>query len=172
MAKAAEQDVRFSVALYTQAEAARYLDMPANTLKYWTHPYERAGRSGRALVTFLPSGPGGGPSILFIGLAEAVFLASLRRAGVHIRNVRPALQLVRDRIGIEYALASKRLYLVGAQLLWDVADEADLEPAVKRDLIVLKNGQYVFRSVVEQYLKRSNTGPTIMRRASSFQAMR
>lgn len=38
MRKVAEHDVRFSVPLYTQAEAARYLDMPANTLNYWTHP--------------------------------------------------------------------------------------------------------------------------------------
>lgn len=159
----AGQDVRFSVPLYTQAEAARYLNMPPNTLKYWTHPYERTSRSGKVirsepLVTYLPGGLGGMPSVPFIGLAEAVFLASLRRAGVSVRELRPALQLVRDKMGVEYALASRRLYAVGPQLLWDAADEADVEPSVKRDLIVLKNGQYVFRSVVEQYLKKIEYG--------------
>ena len=155
----AKHDVRFSVPLYTQAEAARHVDTPVNTLKYWTHPHERVGRSGQRLrseplVTYLPSRAGGLPSVPFIGLAEAVFLASLRRAGVSVREVRPALQLVRERIGVEYALASRRLYVLGPQLLWDAADEADLDPCVKRDLIVLRNGQYVFRSAVDHYLKK------------------
>jgi uncharacterized protein (DUF433 family) len=35
-----------------------------------------------------------------------------------------------------------------------VAEEGDLDPDARRALIVLRNGQYVFREVVERYLKR------------------
>jgi uncharacterized protein (DUF433 family) len=38
--------------------------------------------------------------------------------------------------------------------LWEVAEEGALEPEDRRALIVLRNGQYVFREVVERYLKR------------------
>lgn len=155
----AKGDVRFSVPLYTQAEAARYVNVPATTMKYWTHPFDRQTRSGRLmhsdpLVTQLRPDLRGNPSVPFIGLAEAVFIASLRRAGVPVREIRPALQLVREKLGVAYALASQRLYSIGAQLLWDASDEAEVDPYTKRELIVLKNGQYVFREVVDQYLRK------------------
>lgn len=154
-----DHDVRFSVPLYTQAEAARYLSMPPTTLKFWTHPYVHTSRSGRRvtsgpLVTQLHVSNNLEPSVPFIGLAEAIFLASLKRAGVPIRGIRPALDLVREKIGVEHALASRRLWVVGAQLLLEVSDKSGLDPHTRSSLIVLKNGQYVFREVVEQYLKR------------------
>src|SRR5215217_6130577 len=100
MTVAVERDVRFSVPLYTQSEAARYLSMPSTTLKFWTHPYVHTSRSGRRvtsgpLVTQLHVGNNLEPSVPFIGLAEAIFLASLKRAGVPIRGIRPALDLLR-----------------------------------------------------------------------------
>lgn len=83
-----------------------------------------------------------------------MFLSALRKAAVPLQQIRPALHLVRERLGVVHALASKRLYAVGAQLLWEVAEEGALEPEDRRALIVLRNGQYVFREVVERYLKR------------------
>jgi uncharacterized protein (DUF433 family) len=94
------------------------------------------------------------PSVPFVGLAEGMFLSALRKANVPLQQIRPALNLVRERLGVAHALASKRLYIVGAQLLWEVAEEGDLDPDARRALIVLRNGQYVFRDVVESYLKR------------------
>lgn len=154
----AERDVRFSVPLYTQAEAAQYLGMPPTTLKYWANPTDRIGRAGQVLhseplVTRILASIQGMPSVPFIGLAEAVLLASLRRANVPMKEIRPAIQRVKELIGVGYALAHKKLYLLGGQLLWDAAEEVDLDPSVRRDLIVLKDGQYVFRAVVDQYLK-------------------
>jgi len=93
----------------------------------------------------------------FIGLAEGMFLSGMRRAGVPLQQIRPALDLVRDRLGVEHALASRRLFVAGAQLLWEVSEMGGLDREARhgaRDLIVLRNGQYVFRAVVEQYLRR------------------
>jgi uncharacterized protein (DUF433 family) len=154
-----ETDVRFSIPLYTQSEAARYLDMPASTFRTWTQGYERrpSGRpavKGSALVTYRRPRHPSDPSVPFVGLAEGMFLSALRKAEVPLQQIRPALNLVRERLGVVHALASKRLYAVGAQLLWEVAEEGALDPGDRRALIVLRNGQYVFREVVERYLKR------------------
>jgi uncharacterized protein (DUF433 family) len=81
----------------------------------------------------------------------------LRRAGIPLQQIRPALDLVRDRLGVQHALASHRLFHDGAELLWEISAGSDVEPETRREarnLIVLRNGQYVFRQIVEQYLTR------------------
>jgi hypothetical protein len=85
-----------------------------------------------------------------------MFLAALRKAEAPLQQIRPALDLVRTKIGVEHALASKQLYVAGAQLLWEVIDKGGDTEAREgsKDLIVLKNGQYVFRQVIDQYLKQ------------------
>lgn len=145
--------------LYTQAEAARYVDMPASTFRTWAQGYERGG-SGRStvkgapLITYIPAPRAADPSVPFVGLAEAMFLSALRKAGIPLQQIRPALGLVRDRLGVSYALASRRLYAAGPQLLWEVSEEGELDSDSRRALIVLRDGQYVFREVIENYLRR------------------
>ena len=80
--------------MYTIAEAARALDVPATTLSTWAFGYVRRppGRQehrGDAVVTAFPSAQG--PSIPFVGLAEGMVLAAVRRSGVSLQRVRPAL---------------------------------------------------------------------------------
>jgi uncharacterized protein (DUF433 family) len=159
---ATDDALRFEIPLYAQAQAARYLAMSESTLRSWAQGYRRVSGKGRVtiggpLITYVPPPQRGGPSIPFVGLAEGMFLSALRRAGVPMQQIRPALELVQQRLGVEHALASRKLYVVGAQLLWEISEESDLEPDARhraRDLIVLKDGQYVFRQVVEGYLRR------------------
>jgi uncharacterized protein (DUF433 family) len=106
------------------------------------------------MVTSLRPAAAGQPTVPFIGLAEAMFLSALRRAGVPMQQIRPALAMVEERLGVEHALASRRLFVVGPQLLWEVAAEGELGADQRRALIVLRDGQYVFREVVERYLRR------------------
>ncbi len=157
----ATEDIRFTVPLYTSAEAARYLGIPASTFLTWVKGHRREFRdrppvTGEPLVTgFDPERPGGA-SIPFGGLAEGMFLSAMRRAGVPLQQIRPALDLVRTKLGVVHALASRRLYVAGAQLLGEVSAAGKLDQEARhgaRDLIVLRNGQYVFRQVIEQYLR-------------------
>ncbi len=148
----APHDLRFDSPLYTQAEAARYVDMPATTLRDWAHPHR--GRAGRPMVTSLRAASARRLTVPFIGLAEAMFLSALRRAGVPMQQIRPALAMVEDRLGVAHALASRRLFALGPQLLWEVSAEGELGADQRRALIVLRDGQYVFREVVERYLRR------------------
>jgi uncharacterized protein (DUF433 family) len=160
MVTLAPADVRFAVPLYTSTEAAGYLGVPPRTFAGWVKGYEhsfpdRPTVTGAPLITGLAPESRGGASIPFGGLAEGMFLSALRRAGVPLQQIRPALDLVRARLGVEHALASKRLYVAGAQLLWEVSAAVDADTRnTAQDLIVLRDGQYVFRQVIEQYLQR------------------
>jgi uncharacterized protein (DUF433 family) len=161
------EDIRFGVPLYTQTEAAGYLDMPPTTLRSWAQGYrntfpDRPPVHGDPLITHLGKPHSPRPSIPFIGLAEGMFLSALRRADVPMQQIRPVLEVVRERLGVEYALASQRLHLLGAQLLWEVSEDDLLDRDERREarkLIVLKDGQYVFREVVEQYMKNIRYDP-------------
>ena len=144
-------DVRFAVPLYTSREAASYLGVPSTTFASWVKGCRRefahrAPVEGAPLVTGLVPEAPGALTIPFGGLAEGMFLSALRRSGMPLQQIGPMLELVRTRHGVEHALASRRLYVVGAKLLWKVSTACDL--------IVLRNGQYVFRRVIEQYLQR------------------
>jgi uncharacterized protein (DUF433 family) len=157
-------DIRFDVPLYTLAEAARALDVPATTFATWARGYDRvAGKKrwhGDPIVTSL----GGLPrqaSIPFVGLAEGMVLAAVRKSGVPLQRVRPALAALASEIGVAHALASKRLYTDGAELLYDYAadilDEGGED--LVRDLVVVRSRQRVFAEVVERYLERISYGP-------------
>lgn len=96
--------------------------------------------------------PSGEATIPFIGLAEGFVLAAIRRQGVPLQRIRPALKVLQRELGLEHALASRRLYTDGAELLFDYAMTTGDQSA--RDLVVIRHGQRVFSDVVEHYLKR------------------
>lgn len=157
---ATRENVRFEVPLYTLAEAARALSIPASTFANWAKGYTRVagGRTtvGEPVVTSL--GAVGGPTVPFVGLAEGMVLAAVRRAGVPMQRVRPALEVLGREIGVAHALASKQLYTDGAELLFDYASTSDDGDAL-RNLVVVRSGQRVFEDVIEAYLQRIDYGP-------------
>ncbi|HEU0128479.1 MAG TPA: hypothetical protein VFQ48_07730, partial [Pseudonocardiaceae bacterium] len=91
----APTDERFNVPLYSVSEAAHHIDVPVSTFRTWTHGYERRPRGHRAvtgepIVTTLPRDAG--VSVPFVGLAQAHALAAIRRSGVPLQRIRPALE--------------------------------------------------------------------------------
>jgi uncharacterized protein (DUF433 family) len=151
-------DIRFDVPLYTVAEAARILGVHASTFLTWSRGYERhpKGRpsvKGAPIVTTLPDD--GSASIPFVGLAEGLVLAAVRRAGVPMQRIRPALEVLRKRLDLDHALASQRLYTDGAELLYSYGrtkKTADEEAAL--ELVVVRSGQHVFVETIRDYLQR------------------
>jgi uncharacterized protein (DUF433 family) len=156
---------RFDAALYTVAEAARYLDVPDSTLRSWTHGYRHhvSGRPdvlGQPVLTAVPRARANGPVIPFIGLAEGLVLTAMRRSGVPLQRIRPALARLSEEFGLRHALASQRLYTDGAEVLFDYA-QSQGDPAVVRavrELVVIRNGQRVFNDIVDAYLRRVEFG--------------
>ena len=107
---------RFATLLYGIGEAAGYLSVPPSTLTTWAYGYER--RRGEDLLPFraepiitaVRPEYYGDPAVPFIGLAEAYTLAAFRNAGVPMQRVRPAVDALARELGLEHALASRRLH--------------------------------------------------------------
>jgi len=159
-----DADPRLRTPLYTVTEAARYLTVSRSRLGTWVDGYVR-GRPGHEVhgapvITALPRRRPGYPRLPFVGLAEGYVLNAFRQAGVPLQRIRPSLDWLTEHVG-PHALASKDLYTDGAEVLWDFAQRAGTGTAdvdtVKR-LIVPRSGQYVFRPVVERYLRQISFG--------------
>ena len=147
----AADDARVARAAFTLREAATYLGLPDSTLRSWARPP----RSAVPLITCFPA-RGGQASVPFIGFAEAYVLAAFRRAGVPMQRIRPAVEALGRGIGVEHALASRRLYTDGAEVLYDYASsEGDEELG---GLTVVRTGQRQFAALVRDYLKRITYG--------------
>jgi uncharacterized protein (DUF433 family) len=149
---------RFATPLYTVPEAASYLRVPVSTFATWATGYRRraAGRHVRGEPVVTATGPRrrGQPVIPFVGLAEGLVLAALRRSGVPLQRIRPALDRLEQEIGLHHALATQRLFTDGAEVLFDYAEateDAEAAAAV-RQLVVVRSGQRVFNEVVAEYL--------------------
>ncbi len=109
------------------------------------------------LITHHPGLSKHAPSVPFIGLAEGMVLAAVRRSGVPMQRVRPALQKLSQDLGVEHALASRRLYTDGAELLFDYGLQDARSSAsgpLPNALVVVRNSQRVFVEAVAHYLKR------------------
>jgi uncharacterized protein (DUF433 family) len=152
---------RFDTPLYSLAEAARYLGVPDSTMRGWV-----VGGSSRSadklaavtgpVLTAVPARVSRGPVIPFVGLAEGLVLTAMRRSGVPLQRIRPALARLSQEFGVVHALASKRLFTDGAEVLFDYAETSDDAVAAQaaRDLVVVRSGQRVFNDVIEGYLQR------------------
>jgi len=76
-----------------------------------------------------------------------------------MQRVRPALARLAREIGLSHALASKRLYTDGAEILFDYAKTApSVEAEIIGDLVVVRSGQRVFSEVIGDYLQRITYG--------------
>ena len=155
-AKPKPDDLRFSVPLYTIAEAARFLGVPTSTFSTWAKGYVRRPPGGRTVrgAPILTSvrADHNFPIVPFVGLAEGMVLAAFRRGGVSLQHIRKAVSILEREIGIEHALASRRLYTDGAVILYDYADAKDDEELAGLTEVVSR--QRVFSRVVQEYLKR------------------
>ena len=161
MADTMSWELRTQTPLYTVAEAARIVDAPYSTVRSWVKGYRRKPRHGREvigepIVTTLHAGSSGLPSIPFVGAAEALVVAAVRCRGVPMQRARPALEVLIGELGIEYALASERLYTDGAEILYDYGDRyGDTEVGhAAMELVVVRNGQGVFAEVIADHLER------------------
>jgi uncharacterized protein (DUF433 family) len=158
-------DLRFDVPLYSLTEASRYLIVPRPTLTTWIEGYERRPPSGvpvkkGPIVTALPVRGQGQARLPFVGIAEAYVLNAFRRAGVPMQRIRPSIDWLVNNVG-PHALASKDLYTDGAEVLWHFAQQAgegSPDDQVVKGLIVPRSGQYVFKDIVEHYLKQISFG--------------
>jgi hypothetical protein len=77
---------------------------------------------------------------------------AFRRTDLPLQRIRRALDVLAKQGMLEHALASRRLYSDGAEVLYDYAREVD--DGQLRLLTVVSSGQRVFHEVIDSYLKR------------------
>lgn len=111
---------------------------------------------GAPVLTALPRSGFRSPVIPFVGLAEGLVLTAMRRSGVPLQRIRPALDRLDEQFGMAHALASQRLYTDGAEVVFDYAETTDDPAAARaaRELVVIRSGQRVFNEIVAAYLQR------------------
>jgi len=132
---------------YSIAEAARYLKLPAATLRSWTigRPYPKAGQTARfqPLIRVARKVP---PALSFYNLIEAHVLQSLRTDhGVAIRELRAAIDFAEKSLDIERLLLRKDLRTHAGKVFLDKYGE----------LINLgASGQLALRKLLDEHLKR------------------
>lgn len=150
---------KFTAPLYTQAEAARFLALSETTFRNWARGYQSVVRGrpveGAAILSTVSKEGPRGPNIPFIGLAEGYALSAIRKTGVPLQRIRPALQRLNHEFGLEHALASRKLHTDGAEVLYDYGERTGGETRdAVGDLVVVRNGQRVFTEVVRDYLQQ------------------
>ncbi|MGB3410545.1 MAG: DUF433 domain-containing protein [Microthrixaceae bacterium] len=152
------EDRRFTQPLYTFSEAARYVGMSPSTLASWAKGYTRhfPGRptvSKGPIITSLPTPPGA-ERVPFIGLVEATVVQAFRQTGLPLQRIRRALEELDAQGELEHALASKRLFTDGAQILYDYAESVGDRALRLLTLTEVTSGQRVFHEVIVDYLQR------------------
>jgi uncharacterized protein (DUF433 family) len=154
MSAALEEDLRFTEPLYTLEEAAGYLRVPRTTFDTWAHGYSRTRESGKdtiappVLQSAAEAAGKGRPVLPFIGLAQGMAVRALKDAGVPMREIREVVPILEREIGVEYALATRRLYVEGGRILTDYAASHEAP-----QLAVVRTQQGVFKAALASYLR-------------------
>jgi uncharacterized protein (DUF433 family) len=132
---------------YPLTEAARYLKLPAATLRAWTlgrpYPTTRGKSQFRPLIRPASEQP---PVLSFSNLIEAHVLRALRTEhGVSVKALRQAVEFAERKLGIERLLLRPELRSDAGQVFLDRYGE----------LINLSaSGQLAMRQLLQVYLKR------------------
>lgn len=143
---ATANDVRDQPA-YLVAEAARYLRLPAATLRSWVLGRDYSTAKGRKRFPVIVTPASRDPTLLsFWNLIEAHVLRALRTEhGVSVAAVREALAYAEATLGVERLLLSSDLSATAGRLFLDRYGE----------LIELSaSGQMAIRQVLEAHLRR------------------
>lgn len=146
----AQDDPRAAWAIFTVHEAASYIDIPYSTLRHWV-----TAADAPPLISTNRS-RGHAPRLSFLAFAEAFVIAAAKQAGVPANRIREGVEAVRRTIGVDYALATHRLYVDKAELL--VAPEGGVDLAAPEDLEVARTRQIQMTRTVVQQLRHISYG--------------
>ena len=148
MQTAAVADAAYSTPIYSQSEAARIIQAPTSSFGRWAQGHRfkqrQEGKWGSSPALLTDVRPGRGITVSFNALAEGFIIESFRRAGLPLARIRPAVDVLRNEIGLEDALLSEKLMTDGAEILYRNGEG---------DLVVVRNHQGVFKEVVSEFLK-------------------
>jgi len=137
--------------MFSEAEAARLLRVPQNTLNYWLEGGIRRGKTYRPVIRIEPRG--GRAPVTWAEFIEAGLLGEYRRTHrVPMAELRSFIDVLRDRYGVPYPLADRRPYVSGRELVSEAQDTSGLDPDFC--LVAEVRGQLVLTSPADSFLRR------------------
>ena len=136
--------------MYSEAEAARLLEVPQSTLHYWLEGGDQRGKRYKPVIRIEP---GNGRSVTWAEFVEAGLLREYRRAkGVRMAELRAFIDRLRQDFGVPYPLADRRPYVVGRELVLEAQDAAGLDPEFW--LVAAVSGQLMLMPPSEAFVQR------------------
>lgn len=141
----AEIPVLRSQPVYSISEAARYLSIPAATLRLWTGTAK--GKSvSQSMVPLLELPSADLPQLSFVNLVEAHVLRVLRASHrIPLRKVRTALDYVHYQFGLSHPLARIEFQTDGIDLFIE---------SIGRLINTSQSGQLTLQATVQRLLER------------------
>jgi uncharacterized protein (DUF433 family) len=137
--------------LYSYAEAARLLDLPTTTLRWWL---EGARRGDVDYPPVIRPERTGGDAVTWGEFVEAGLLRGYRQKSVPLQRMRPFIEKMRERMGVPYPLAHYRPLIDPAnrKLVYDLQLEANLPPDMY--LVEFEGGQTELAPPILEFLER------------------
>jgi hypothetical protein len=137
--------------MFSEAEAARLLDVAQNTLHYWLDGGRMRGRIYRPVIRLEPKG--NRAPITWAEFIEAGWLRQYRREhGVPMAELRAFIDSVRDESGVPYPLAHHQPFVAGRELLRHAQDVSGLDPDYC--LVAEVRGQLVLTAPAQTFVER------------------
>ncbi|MCG7582040.1 DUF433 domain-containing protein [Mycolicibacterium sp. OfavD-34-C] len=112
--------------MYSEAEAARLLEVPQQTLHYWLEGKKWRGYEYKPAIRIEPTGQ---RTLTWAEFVEAGLLSQYRKKNVPLEEVRRFISVLRDQTGSPYPLATARPWAVGQKLVV----EAQIESGLSRE---------------------------------------
>jgi uncharacterized protein (DUF433 family) len=133
---------------YSLFDAARYLHVPEQTIRNWAYgyPYATKTRGRRHTPPLIQPESGAAHDLSFFNLVELHVLAALRREhGVHMPNIRAAIDYLKGQLGSARPLINEEMVTDGTNIF--VSKLGSLINASQ-------HGQLAMKAVLQEYLKR------------------
>lgn len=139
--------------LYTVAEAARLLRVPASTLKWWLEGRESSRRSPAYPPVVRPE-PSGSNHVTWGEYVEAGYLREYRRRHeVSLQHLRGVIDALRAEFGVPYPLAHFKPFVgPGRRLVLELEQRLDVPPGLR--MVATVDGQQLLTPAAESFLER------------------
>jgi hypothetical protein len=138
----------FGVGLYTPAEAARLLSIPAARLSRWLRGHRTSGKTYEPLWSPQVDLGDGSLHLGFRDLIEARTANEFIKAGLSAQAVRRAIVLARDLTKDGWPLSTTRFRTDGRSIFFE-----EIQADGQHRMIDLLRGQYAFAKIMERSLR-------------------
>lgn len=131
---------RLKTPSYRIRDAADYANLSSQTVTNW---HCKPGSNRRSTLSVKERGS----SLSYLQLIEVAVVASFRKAGVPLKNIRSARDFMQDKLGAEFPFAEYRFKTEGRELWLDYA-QFDPKADDTTLMVVSKGGQFGWSSII------------------------